>query len=342
MFHSRLWSTLHDHHMAPLGNLVHHGQQAVSLFFLLSGFVLSYNYRGRLRSTASKLRFYEARFARIYPAYLLSLLLMLLVTRGAMYPGNLLGISTLFMVQSWYPGHPEFGGVWNMVCWTLSVEAFFYILMPFLQTWIEPLKKRGLWIIVAVSLALALLGDVSAKSIGATGYPVPFNYISMPILHLPEFFIGGLLANILLLTPDQSPLRQSRYGLITWTGLLLALAVECSNVQRATLVLIPFTIFLLGLAVEHTIVSRLLGTRILVFGGAISYAMYLLQIPLKLVMRPMLAGVGIHGALNDTLAFALLLPILILISIPTYLWFEEPSRKLLRNLFALRGQHPAA
>ena len=45
-------------------------------FILLSGFVLGYNYNARARAgELDKVRFWKARFTRIYPIYLLSLLL---------------------------------------------------------------------------------------------------------------------------------------------------------------------------------------------------------------------------------------------------------------------------
>ena len=46
----------------------------VGFFFLLSGYVLSYNYADRSQ-TLKKRQFWRARFARLYPIYLLSLVL---------------------------------------------------------------------------------------------------------------------------------------------------------------------------------------------------------------------------------------------------------------------------
>jgi hypothetical protein len=49
---------------------------SVSFFILLSGFVLAYNYAGRARAgKLDRVRFWKARFTRLYPIYLLSLLL---------------------------------------------------------------------------------------------------------------------------------------------------------------------------------------------------------------------------------------------------------------------------
>src|SRR5215469_3838567 len=50
------------------------GYVGVGLFFVLSGFILVYTYAGR---DTKPFAFWRARFARIYPAYLFSLVMML-------------------------------------------------------------------------------------------------------------------------------------------------------------------------------------------------------------------------------------------------------------------------
>src|SRR5579859_6972491 len=60
----------------PLAPVVNAGYASVSFFILLSGYVLAYNYAARARAgTLDVVRFYKARFTRLYPIYLLSLLL---------------------------------------------------------------------------------------------------------------------------------------------------------------------------------------------------------------------------------------------------------------------------
>src|SRR6201998_1844914 len=59
--------------VAPVGNA---GYASVSFFILLSGFVFFYNYAGRARERKlDHVRFWKARFTRLYPIYFLSLLL---------------------------------------------------------------------------------------------------------------------------------------------------------------------------------------------------------------------------------------------------------------------------
>ena len=55
------------------GRFIMNGYSAVTLFFMLSGFILAYNYRGQIETRHHTFRFWEARFARIWPAYVFSL-----------------------------------------------------------------------------------------------------------------------------------------------------------------------------------------------------------------------------------------------------------------------------
>ena len=111
-----------------LETFLSHGYLAVGLFFLLSGFILAYTYDGNIDGHANRVRFWEARFARIYPVYLLSLV-MAFAFAGELALGTRAAV--VAMVQAWNPFNPDMAGAWNYPAWTLSAEAFFYICFPF-------------------------------------------------------------------------------------------------------------------------------------------------------------------------------------------------------------------
>jgi peptidoglycan/LPS O-acetylase OafA/YrhL len=120
-------------HMGLLYPLINNSYVFVGFFILLSGFVLSYNYADRPQPL-NKRDFWRARFARLYPVYLLSLVLSLFMlgaewharSHGQFLEGTLL---TPLMLQGWSPSLATF---WNTVAWTLSCEAAFYFAFPWL------------------------------------------------------------------------------------------------------------------------------------------------------------------------------------------------------------------
>ncbi len=201
---------------AWLENLSLTGFTGVSLFFVLSGFILVYTY-GSSRFAAKD--FYWARFIRVYPAYLFSLLLAAPIFFFvlfkvpftpemqwiAWFKSNLaLTMATVLgLVQAWLP--PAALG-WNSVAWTLSNEAFFYAVYPLAFAGLVRLSRRPLqWALAAcwaVSLALTI-AYVLARPDGVAGVNFEMNGLTWlnvvrfnPLVRLPEFLMGmccGLL-----------------------------------------------------------------------------------------------------------------------------------------------------
>jgi peptidoglycan/LPS O-acetylase OafA/YrhL len=330
-FHTRVAATLIETGRTHLGNFFRHGNLAVSLFFLLSGFILAYTHRGQIEDAAGVRRFYEARFARIWPAYALSLVVCSLAYWFLPPIGP--ALATLFMVQAWKPLDTSLPGAWNIVCWSLSVEAFFYLVFPFFQRWIERRSRLFCSVSIFVFLFLGVLGNTAAHTLGEPGYEGLFRYLTFPIVRLPEFFLGVCLGNLFLLSNRNVPFRIPRIPAAwTWTGFLSALILLSVDIPRwSSLVLVSFSIVLLGLAAETSLLSRFLSTRVIVFGGAVSYSVYLLQMPAKVWGHNILAAIGINSA---TAQMAAVPVVLLALAIPAYLFVEEPSRKALRKTFA--------
>ncbi|HVE12493.1 MAG TPA: acyltransferase family protein, partial [Elusimicrobiota bacterium] len=99
------------------------GYAGVGFFFVLSGFILSYTYRGRLDGARERREFWRARFARVYPVYALGLLLFAPIELLGGRPGTVApsALSCVTLTQAWIPA---FALRWNTPGWSLSVEAF--------------------------------------------------------------------------------------------------------------------------------------------------------------------------------------------------------------------------
>src|SRR5271166_2046981 len=91
-----------SHHNAPrfIVNTLENGYLGVSIFFMLSGFILTYNYYNRLElSRGGLLEFAVSRFARIYPVYIFFLIIILPLSMDKLYFSD--ACRVLLMVQSW-------------------------------------------------------------------------------------------------------------------------------------------------------------------------------------------------------------------------------------------------
>jgi peptidoglycan/LPS O-acetylase OafA/YrhL len=49
---------------------------------------------------------------------------------------------TINLLQSWFP---QAALTWSAVCWSLSVEAFFYLVFPILLVWSKEFMTRNLF-----------------------------------------------------------------------------------------------------------------------------------------------------------------------------------------------------
>jgi peptidoglycan/LPS O-acetylase OafA/YrhL len=113
------------------------GMVGVTFFFVLSGFVLAWSYDDTLPRSG----FYGRRFARVWPLHALTtaaavLLVLPLLDRPQTGAGALL--AALLLVQAW-SWAPTVYFAANGPSWSLSCEAFFYAVLPFLV----PLARRG-------------------------------------------------------------------------------------------------------------------------------------------------------------------------------------------------------
>jgi peptidoglycan/LPS O-acetylase OafA/YrhL len=314
------------------------GYVGVSFFFILSGFILVYTYADR---GFTVWHFWRARFARIYPAYLLSLLFtaptfIMMCTYLPWFKAHWLLSSTLVftLLQSWVP---RAALAWNSPAWSLSVEAFFYLLFPLLLARLTRWRSRKVKM-----MALACLAVTLSLSIAYIIFmPDGVEYVSdesndlmwlnvlrfNPLARLPEFIMGACCGFLFLRTS----IPRSWATPLVAMGALTFLAVAMFSPQ------IPYPLLHNGLlapafaAIIYGIALRpgwaaFMENRALILLGDASYSLYLLH-PFVLFAYFGPNGVRHRGALGRIVGVAL--PILA--SVLVYLGLEQPARRKLRG-----------
>lgn len=331
--------------------IIKHGNMAVNFFFVLSGFVLAYTYLDR---PVEPRRFWIARFARIYPVYLLALLLSLPAYLAAidLTSGRdfVAAITTLFsevtLLQAWLP---LYGCGINCPGWSISAETFFYLLFPFvgvylarLRTWPLFLVALGVWI-VAISINTPLWLTYAAMSDGEikrmVGDFIGFN----PFLNLSAFIVG-IATGIAFLRQNYTNRDKP------WSPWVTALEIGALAVALVVIAYsgIPHALLRTGIAsplfaaIIYTLalgkggIARILShPRLLILGEA-SYAIYILQVPMSYWTRQLIAVTPLQAF--GAIAYPMLyLPIVIGFSIISFYWLEKPIRNKIITLF----QHTA-
>lgn len=300
-------------------------------FFFSPGFILSYSYEGILEDTRQRAKFWEARFARIYPVYFLSLLLAYPVQRALPLSTKL---AVLGMVQTWNPFHPEWTGAWNYPAWSLSVEAFFYLFFPFIQKCISRLADRALFVLICTMVVLCVIAHTPIQGLGRgiqfSGYS---GFLILPVVRLPEFLLGAALGNRFLREG-----ATSHRALITYLAAAAVIVVLSVPIGPwVSLVVIPFAALLYELADSHDYLARLLSTPLMILLGSASYSVYLLQAPFRDWVRVLSSYLPHTIARYAAPATPLLL---VMFSILVFKLWEEPSRRTLRRWLGTKPASP--
>jgi peptidoglycan/LPS O-acetylase OafA/YrhL len=306
------------------------GYLGVDLFFVLSGFVIAYNYGERFRrfSPNAYARFLGKRFARIYPAHLFALLLcvaafwlMHLSGRPIRFSGryDLASlIQSILLIQGWtFPIAKK----WNVPDWSVSTEWLAYILFPLLAFGVGHFRRiRGplSTLFVVLGLNFLLFGVIVHRQSA-----MAFGLVRIACC----FSLGVCLARAweLGLRP---PKNGTRWGLL----LLLASAPFFDGLRKT-----GFDPLALSPLIFLAVVFLLSGTRrksggfsgpTFLWLGHISYALYLVHGVILSTAR----GFGILDWL-PTLApsariFLLLVEVLVMVALAhaVHRWVENPAR----------------
>ena len=267
----------------------------VGTFFLISGFILTYNYDGRA-TTLSKRGFWLARFARLYPTYAFVLLLStpLLVDEWQARPHAEFWTGLLvtpLLLQGWSPSLATF---WNTVAWTLSADLVLYLLFPYiLRVWAD----RGSFLntpsrLVGVILALWLIGlsphtyyqftnpdhlSAPADRFTATMWMRMLKYT--PAAYLCTFLAGVTLAKLHAIVSVTARLRfaMSATALAAIVAFFYLGAAHVPYVIVHGALLLPFfCLLVLGLSGPNPIASVFAFQPLVVLGEA-TFALYLLH-----------------------------------------------------------------
>ena len=308
----------------PLDNFLMNGYLGVTFFFILSGFILTYVYYGKLTAAPDTLtRYAVARIARVYPVYLLALLLMFPFVSS---PLSIQIVPQFFLLQSWVP-LTHFDGVSvansNAPAWTLSVELFFYLIFPWLVRGACALDTRSVAVIAVVLCVIIVALRLPAISNESHLLYNGLRYVPLPLLRAPEF-VYGVLLGVLYRRGVVPPSASALYVVM---GLVLAVLCCSKSLWVAPIAAILFggVIALVPTSIGKGLPARFLNSNALVLLGAASYALYLLQTPVHTWILSLLGEYKLTARL-------IYIPSLLIVSIVVFLFWEEKMREQLRRL----------
>ena len=305
-----------------------HGTYGVTLFFVLSGFLITRMTMAREPDLfkLSARDFYIRRIARIQPLYLLvvafgALILLLTEPGSAAFRFCFRDPSAVFTADFWISLltftfnwdrilHGNFWGVHWDVMWSLAVEEQFYLGFPLLLIWAGTKRRLGwsLGAVVVLGIAVRVLVDALGLSFFAkvTNSFVCFDTLAIGVL-LAVFgdrFPRGRAVSVACLAIGTAAVLWSFYR--GGTALLIAGAVVALHGARYAP---PLTHW------AWKPIARF---------GQLSYGIYLLHATALYVAAPVLTGMGVLSG------FVLVAMLVLVMAEIAYRLYEAPMNAWIR------------
>jgi peptidoglycan/LPS O-acetylase OafA/YrhL len=316
--------------LRPLEPVMAAGYLGVDVFFVLSGFVLAYNYSERLSAWRPReaVSFVQNRVARVWPVHLVTLHADLLQawvvgTLGVTAGGHRRTVSAylenLTMTHAWWNDRPSF----NAPAWSISAEWAAYLACPVLLLLLA--RLRSAW----VASALAAAGYAVMLTVFAVWALPNGNVAHAGMLRLAVEFCAGLLA---LRVYQRRPRLLGRLTLPLAVA-LVATVVVVPQAHRGYWLAPALGLLVLCTAVDVGPLARVLARPSFVFWGEASYCLYMTHVllmpalhavvsPEHVVGRPPLVRLGVLAGYAVVLGGAAVLP---------HRYVEVPARNRLRS-----------
>jgi peptidoglycan/LPS O-acetylase OafA/YrhL len=317
-----------------LGVISGFGYEAVTFFFVLSGFILTYVHvdDGKLNIGTSD--FMMHRISRIGPAYFLGLLLAAPFFVAALKHGQVsvaqFVAALVFIPSAMQAWLPSLAILWNIPAWSLSVELFLYAtFVPLIRA--SRLDRGGF---LAAAYAMVCLFGLT-KALVAGNKPPSIdpewwhNFVAyFPLWHFPQFIFGIALGRLFV---DGGRLSEAWHGRLLWVSIFMTATALWWHatfpiLSNSTILAPIFGAMIFAAAGANGLLTRLLSVRPLVLLGEASYATYIIHMPLWLWWDH-IVRVAMKVELAPSVDFACYLIAVIAASLLTYFFLERPARR---------------
>ena len=328
------------------------GAQGVDLFFMLSGFVLTWNYLDRMGESWSwraTLRFLWLRLARVWPVYLVTMHLAALWIIFTLHVGHVPSeaaptltamnyLKQALMIQLWFVPYFD-GSSWDGPAWSISAEWLAYLLFGALIMLVfriaRSTRARGL-----IALAFVATLPPILLLLGTGLFYTPWSWLPRIVM---QFTAGALVcAAVRKLRPTEQARRTAGYAAVaigaTIVGILYLLDRHPlpKVPDSAGLVDVLFVPLLITLAIGSGSLPWLLATRPLVYLGHVSFSLYMVHELVHTTWNWIVEqfGVTLTADVSGKLTMVALLCVALVGAVLLYHSVEEPARKWMRAMMS--------
>ncbi len=312
----------------------------LTAFFVLSGFVIHYNYGESIAKRGRIGAFLLARFARLYPLYLVVLILTVVVSPSIVHRasfGEWLP-RYLTMTQDWWLTTVDNQSLAKMYvgsAWSISAEVGLYLF--YIPAAFAIVRLRSI-----PAALVAVIAVTAAGTIFAGGFALGWWFggvlhwgwwLSLsPYARLGEFALGALVAQLFLVCHPALSDREKRYhgalvaAGVAWIVAAFAISYRWPFFQQAFGFAPGVASLIFAFARYRGALAAAFDSRLAVTLGEASYSTYMLH---GFVLWYVTTRYGSWGRPIDVMVAW---PAIAVLSIVVYRTLESPARRLIRSI----------
>jgi peptidoglycan/LPS O-acetylase OafA/YrhL len=305
------------------------GRFGVYIFWSISGFIFFYKYFSLInKKNISFKNFFYLRFSRLYPLHFATLLLVLILQYFYFYLNNNFFVYQFnsldyFLLQLFFASNWGIldGYSFNGPIWSVSIEILVYLVFFIISSFF----KRGLVISTIIILTLLVLKLFK------------IHYIFFDCLIF--FYAGGFSFIIYKLFINSRYFKLLNILAISFLIISIVFIVNLKLIYHPwfwTVFLVIYTPLVLYLLASIHLSERSLIYNLLRILGNITYSAYLLHFPIQLVIAIAYSFFSASIPIYDYSFFIFFLILVFILSHFSFVLFEEPMKKYLRNKFLVR------
>jgi peptidoglycan/LPS O-acetylase OafA/YrhL len=288
------------------GKPFHYGYMGVSLFFIISGFVITMS----VESKKSYIDFCYGRFIRLYPIYWIALIITIIAMHSMnlqMFKLNTTNIVVNFTMLQRFLGYIDIDGAY----WTLAIELIFYFLIVIILILNKTAKIIPYFIVLILIIFISriILSQYFTEQIKLIQIIQQFRF-----LHL-------FLAGIIFYKIHTSRFQKTDLILLTFCLICNLGAHLRFNILIETLIVLVFFIVFGLLTIKENKLMNFLNHPILQFLGKISFPLYLLN---ENFGASLFTLINLHFSINIFIQILIVIIIVIISASLIHYTIEKP------------------
>lgn len=301
------------------------GPLSVSIFFVMSGFLMMYSYMNKPIECSLKnnVIFSLRKIKKLYPLYLITTLAMVIIHKS--FSLKILAID-LLLVQSWIP-NPDVYYSLNGVAWFFSDMLFIYMMFPLIKKGINKYKEKKNAVIVLIGIILALssvtvLSRIIGEKYASTSTVCTWIEYVFPVTRLGDFAAGCNLGYIFVNSKNNySKFKASVLELVAVFATCISQIVYYINAKaeisdHMSYINLPVAILCVYLfTVNGGIFTKACSNKLLVFIGNLSGQAFLIHRPIADLLYNIIKINGISHRIYDIIVFSISILITVAISV---------------------------